>query len=104
MNEALEKDDNKKLFRELVKKYHPDNKDGNEEIMKKLNKAKDDGDKAFEIFYASYLNKPRPKEEQKEEMKMKRPAHFKTDEAWFKWHEKVKAKREKEQEKLRKKK
>jgi len=56
--EELIKPENKKKFRELVKKYHPDNKEtGNEEISKKLNVAKGKGDATFEKVYSELINK-----------------------------------------------
>lgn len=63
--EELKKQENKKSFRELVMKYHPDKKGGDEKIMKKLNDAADRGDRAFENF--------------KDELLGKKPRHSNTD-------------------------
>lgn len=59
--EELKKQENKKNFRELMSKHHPDKKGGSIEIAKKLNNAKDKGDEAFERFRDELLGK-KPKE------------------------------------------
>lgn len=57
--EELKKRENKKAFRELVMKYHPD-RGGDEDVMKKLTNAADKGDKAFEDFRDELLGKKKP--------------------------------------------
>jgi len=59
--EELSKKDNKKKFRELVMKYHPD-KGGDDKIMKRLNTAADDGDYAFEQLRDELVGKKKPKD------------------------------------------
>jgi len=54
--EELKKAENKKKFRELVMKYHPDKKSGDEVKMKALNNAADKGDSAFENFVNEILS------------------------------------------------
>lgn len=49
ISEELTKQENKKAFRELVMKYHPD-RGGDEIIMKRITSAADKGDSAFENF------------------------------------------------------
>lgn len=58
LNEALTKEQNKALFRELVKKYHPDTGD-NEEMTKKLLNARS-SDEAFERFVGEVVGKKNP--------------------------------------------
>lgn len=55
INEALTKEENKALFRELVKKYHPD-AGGDPEIMKKLNASRN-SDSEFEKFVNELIGK-----------------------------------------------
>jgi curved DNA-binding protein CbpA len=101
MNESINKEENKARFRKLVKMYHPDNQlTGDLEMMKKLNRAKET-DETFEAFF-NELDRVSKK---KEEPKNKRPARFKTDEEWERWlshYERIKEKRAKEQERVRK--
>jgi len=48
----------KKQWRQLVMKYHPDKaKTGDEEVMKKINNAYEEGDAAFEKFVFELKNK-----------------------------------------------
>lgn len=65
--EELEKSENKKSFRELVMKYHPDRKGGSEEMMKKLNDAADKGDAAFERFREEITGKKSSRQERDKE-------------------------------------
>lgn len=107
--EALSQE-NKAKFRELTKKLHPDiNKSPDSLIkMQKLNSVKDN-DEEFIKFYNEImgLNNERQqynyqKDTQSQEKVIKKPSHFKTEEDWKKWHEKVVKERLKRQEKIRK--
>jgi len=58
INEELAKQDNKKIWRDLVRKYHPDNKKtGDEKIMKKINNAYEKGDEVFERLHDELTGK-----------------------------------------------
>ena len=59
--EELKNKENKKKFRELVMKHHPD-RGGDERIMKKLTAAADKGDYAFEQFRDELLGKKKPQD------------------------------------------
>jgi hypothetical protein len=112
MNEAIEKEENKRLFRELARRFHPDNLiTGDIEKMKELNNAKDT-DVGIEAFYKSLnrhikpeVPKPSPQPSVKEEPSNKRPVRFTTDKEWERWlkeYKGVKKNREKKQDKVRK--
>lgn len=59
--EELTDKENKKKWRELVRKYHPDNKEtGNEKIMKKVNNAYEKGDRVFERLVAELKGEKPP--------------------------------------------
>jgi curved DNA-binding protein CbpA len=100
--------ENKARFRELAKKFHPDvNKEANsEKMMQRLNDVKDD-DSKFITFYNEVMGVKKPDSRkttrfETEESEVKRPARFKTDEEWKSWHDRVKAARQKMQERERK--
>jgi len=58
IHEELRDKENKKLWQQLVKKYHPDNKKtGDEKIMKKINNAYEKGDEAFKRFHDELTGK-----------------------------------------------
>jgi hypothetical protein len=70
LNEELKKEENKKLFRELVKKYHPVMAGGSTEITQKLIDARI-SDSAFEAFVKELTGKKNPaKEEAPKEKKV----------------------------------
>lgn len=58
--EELKDEENKKLYRKLSRKYHPDLKGGDENVMKKMNNAVDKGDAAFKAFYNELTGKTPP--------------------------------------------
>ena len=58
IREELRDRENKKLWQQLVKKYHPDNKKtGDEKVMKKINNAYEKGDEAFKRFHDELTGK-----------------------------------------------
>lgn len=60
---SLQNKELKQEYRKLILKYHPDNKiSGNEEMIKKINAAAEEGDESFKEFLNSLENK---KEERK---------------------------------------
>lgn len=104
---------NKKKFREMAKRFHPDAK-GDEETMKRINSA--DTDKAVEDLYNELMG---GKKEEKQEWSSPKDAssgksssrpdkerwkdRFSSQEERDKWHEKVKRKRAKRSAKARQK-
>jgi DnaJ-class molecular chaperone len=54
LHEMLSSPEAKRMYRELATKYHPDKTSGNEEIMKKINAAKDKGDDFMKELYSKY--------------------------------------------------
>lgn len=103
--------ENKKKYRELSKKLHPDvNKEKDSaEKMVRLNNAKL-SDKALESFYNEIMGKKdkvitpenwkekfKQRDEfeksEKEKEKPRRPSVFKSDEEWEEWRESIKKKK-----------
>ena len=60
--EMLSRPEIKVMYKELVKKYHPD-VGGNPEVMKRINIAKDVGDEAMRHIYNELIKKENKKEE-----------------------------------------
>jgi curved DNA-binding protein CbpA len=56
LNEALYTQEAKKKWRELVMKYHPDTGSKDEEKIKRINNAKDEGDDAINKLYDEIVN------------------------------------------------
>ena len=92
---------NKKKFRELISKYHPD-KGGDLETSKRVISAKS-SDKAVEDLYKELITGKKEKPKQTEKPKEKWQERFSSKEERDKWHEKVKTKREKRRQRERKK-
>ena len=76
IEEELKDPKNKKKFRELVKKYHPDKGGEDEETIKRINHAKR-SDKDFEAFLKDFLN-DKKEESPKEESPKEKPFKSKT--------------------------
>lgn len=114
---------NKKKFREMAKRFHPDAK-GDEETMKRINSA--DTDKAVEDLYNELMGgkkeeKPKEEKPKKEKQEWSSPKdapfgsswswsdkeswkdHFSSQKERDEWHEKVKRKRAKRSAKERQK-
>jgi len=107
-------DENKKKFRKMTQEFHPDKKTGSEEIMKKINASKD-SDKAVEELYDELIlgktpsSKQKPKQKPRQETRQEprqepkqEPKQEPRQEPRQNWHEKVKKRRAKKQEKVRK--
>jgi DnaJ-class molecular chaperone len=62
LKEMLTSPEAKKMYRELVLKYHPDSKSGNEDLMKQINAAKDKNDYELKKLYKELI-KTKEKEE-----------------------------------------
>lgn len=102
--------ENKKKFRELARKYHPD-VGGDEEIAKRINNAKESDERVEELYRELILNKA-PKETPRKTYRPEPSAPPKTDTQRWKdkfsskeerdeWHEEIKRKRQQRSEKVR---
>ena len=92
--EELSKEDAKRKYRELVLKYHSDrSKDIDDDIIKRINNAKDEGDDALNRIYDELTNKKtKNREETREEWEKRTGRNY--DDFKREW-EKVKRKRKK---------
>lgn len=68
--EAISSPEAKAKFREMVKKYHPDNKEtGNNDKMVKINSAEEKGDRAIDALYDELVGGKKSEKETWEEYK-----------------------------------